>query len=83
MGKLVGYRNFTSRKNGQKYCVANVVSELSEYDKESGYVGAKIEQIYLPSNQIDYLNSSMIGKELVCDYTISGGRAYINRVSVK
>lgn len=83
MGKLVGYRTFVSKKNGQKYCVAGVVSEVSAFDKENGYVGAKVEELYLPSAQVDFLNPSMIGKELVCDYSISGGRAYLNNVSVK
>lgn len=83
MGKLVGYRTFVSKKNGQKFCVAGVLSEASAFDKENGYVGAIVENIYLPTAQADMLAPSMIGKELICNYSISGGRAYLNNVSVK
>lgn len=83
MAKLVGYRRFTSKKNGQEYCVASVVSDLSDTEKSNGYVGQKTEDIFLPAEQINFLNPSHIGKELVCDYTISSGRAYLNHVSVK
>lgn len=83
MAKLVGYRRFTSKKNGQEYCVASVVSELSETEKQNGFVGQKTEDIFLPSDQVNFLNPSHIGKEIVCDYSISGGRAFLNGITIR
>lgn len=83
MAKLIGYRKFVSKKNGQEYCVATVVSDVSESEKANGFVCQKSEDLFLPAHQVDYLNPSHIGKEVTCDYTISGGRAFLNSISVK
>lgn len=81
--RLVGYRRFTSKKNGKEYCVASVVSDLTDVEKNNGYVGQKTEEIFLPEEQVDFLNPSHIGKEMLCEYTISSGRAFLNKVTVK
>ena len=81
MAKLVGYKNFTSKK-GVDYCVAEVVSEATERDKQNGLVGCKVEEIFLPEDKINFFNPSHIGKEVKFDYELSGGRAYLVDVSI-
>ena len=76
MSKLVGYRRFTSKKNGKDYCVA-------EIETASGAVGCKTEQIFMPEEQYDFLKPEHIGKDVKLDYELSGGRAYLVNVTVK
>lgn len=81
MGKLVGFRRFTSKK-GDNYCVANVVTDYNDRDKQNGSVGARAEQIFIPSGQYEYLQENDIGKEIHLEYEFSGNRAYLQSVSV-
>lgn len=81
--KLVGYKKITSKKSGKHFCVASVLSDLSPREKEQGAVGQKVEEIFLPEEQIDFLKPADIGKEFFVNYNISGGRAYVSDVSVK
>ena len=83
MTKLVGYKKFVSKKNGKMYCVASVVQDLSQREIENGVVGQKVDEVWLPEEKFDYLKPTDIGKELVLDYELSGGRAYLVNVSVK
>lgn len=82
MRKLVGYRRFISGK-GRDCCVASVLVDATERDKNAGQVGQKTEDVFIPSDQLDLLKPSDIGKELVCDYDLSNGRAFLIHVSVK
>ena len=82
MAKLIGYKKGTSKK-GNDYCMATLLYELSERDKQNGAVGQKVEDIFLPENQINYLKPEHIGKEIVCDYEYSGGRGYLVGITVK
>ena len=83
MPKLIGYRKFASKKDGKKYCVATCVSELTPTEKNNGYVGQKTEELFMPQELIDLLRPEDIGHELICDYNISSGRAYLVNVTVK
>lgn len=83
MVKLVGYNRFTSKKNGKDYCVAHVLKDLSERDKDSGFVGAKVDSFFMPEKFYDLLKPSDVGKELLLDYELSGTRAYLVNVCVK
>lgn len=83
MVKLVGYRNFVSKKNGKEYCVASVVSDLTERDRANGAVGNKVEEIFLPEDLTNYLKPDMVNKEVTLDYELSNGRAYLVNLSVK
>lgn len=82
MTKLVGYKKITSKKSGKDFCVASVVQDVSEREKENGFVGQKVDEIFLPESQLDLLKPSDIGKELLLDYELSGGRAYLVNVTV-
>lgn len=83
MSKLVGYRRFTSKKNGKDYCVAEIETPFSSRETASGAVGCKTEQIFMPEEQYDFLKPDHIGKEVKLDYELSGGRAYLVNVTVK
>lgn len=81
--KLVGYKKITSKKSGKHFCVVSVLSDLSAREQENGAVGQKVEEIFLPEEQTDFLKPADIGKEFFVNYNISGGRAYVTDVSVK
>ena len=83
MSKLVGYRRFTSKKNGKDYCAAEVETPFSTRETSAGAVGCKTEQIFMPEDQYDLLKPADIGKEIKLDYELSGGRAYLVNVTVK
>ena len=82
MTKLVGYRKFASTKNGKEDCVAQVVSDVTEREANRGFVGQKVEELFLPEDQIDVLKPEDIGKGIETTYELSGGRAYLVKVSV-
>lgn len=82
MGKLVGYRRFTSKK-GTDCCIANIVSDYNGREKEMGAVGEKTEEIFVPASQYNLLQPSDIGCEIVLNYEFSGNRAFLNEIVVK
>jgi len=84
MSQLLGYRKFAGKKDASKtYCVATVASELTDRDRTNGYVGLKVEEIFMPDEFVDFLKPEHVGKNLVIDYNVSGGRAYVQNVVVK
>ena len=83
MPKLISYKKFAGKKDGKQYCVATVTSELTAVDKQNGYVGCKVEELFMPENLVNLFKPEDIGHEVVCDYNISGGRAFLTNVTVK
>lgn len=81
MVKLVGFKNFKSKK-GEDLCVANVVKDFSKRNLGNGCFGQDIEVVFLPSHCVGLLSENDIGKSLNLSYEINGGRAYITDVSV-
>lgn len=83
MPKLLGYRKFTS-KAGKSCCVATVSFELTEREKADGMVGVRVDNnMFMPAHQVDLLRPVDVGHELVLDYSVSSGRAYLENVTVK
>ena len=82
MMKLVGYRKGTSKK-GIPYCMMNILTDAAEIDRSNGQIGQKTEEIFLPSDLVDLLKPSDIGHEVICDYSVSGGRAFLDNVTIK
>lgn len=81
--KIIGYRKFTS-KAGKECLMCDCVQELSERDKASGAVGQKCCTEFIPESCWNlFVDDKCIGKTLVCHYTISGGRAYLDKVEIK
>ena len=61
----------------------HVSEECTPSEKQSGAVGQKVETIFMPDALIDLLKPSDIGHDVICDYTVSGGRAFLDNVTVK
>lgn len=84
MGKLIGYKYIHSKKSDKDFCVATVLSELSEREKHDGKAfGQKSEDIFMPDDLFNYLKPEHIGKEFVPEYSISNGRAFLVNVTIK
>lgn len=83
MNKIVGYVKGVSQKTGKPYCRVYVMSELTEREKEMGFVGMKTVEEYLPDGHTDDIKPSDIGKELTFTYDVVGNRAYKNGVIIK
>lgn len=80
--ELLGYKKGISKK-GKPYCVMHVATECTPSDKESGFVGVKAETIFLPDDLVDMLKPSDLGHDVICDYSVSGGRAFLDNVTIK
>lgn len=83
MGKVLGYRNGKSFKTGKAFCEIYVASEIKPADAEHGWNGMRIDRVYAPENQLDYMRPEFVGKELTCEYNINGRSAWLERISVK
>lgn len=77
--KLIGFKKFIG-KNGTNYCVANVLSNYSQYEKNC--VGQKVEEIFLPEGCENILTEKSIGKAVNIGYIVSGNRAYVESFSI-
>lgn len=75
--RLVGYHSFTS-KAGEKFMVVDVIGKVTSREAASGYVGTeKVESIFVPENCWSKLTEQIIGKNLICNFEVSNGRAYL------
>lgn len=79
--KLIGYKKFTNKK-GRPMCIAYVVTPFSSRQLDAGACGCESEGVFLPDDQLDYLQPDDLGKEVSTDYDIVGGRAYLRRFTV-
>ncbi len=79
---LLGYKKFKS-KSGVDLEVMFLASDLKENDVLNGGAGKFAEQVFVPKSMIGYLKPDFIGKELVLDYEVSNGRAYLQGFQVK
>lgn len=83
MTKLAGYRKFNSKKNGKDYCVAFLLHDIGEREMQAGFVGQKIEELFLPDSYINSLKPDDVGKQVILDYEVNNGNAYLVKFSVK
>lgn len=83
MTKLAGYRKFVSKKNNKNYCVAFLLHDVSDRDKDAGFIGQKIEEVFLPPSCVDLFTPGDVGKQVFLDYEITNGNAFLRQVSVK
>lgn len=82
MQKLIGISNFTSR--GGKDChTITILQDCTERDNSRGSFGQKAETIFLNDDLADKVKVADIGKNIVLDYEVSSGRAYIVGFTVK
>ena len=60
-----------------------LASDLKEQEFLAGGAGKSAEQVFVPENMHGYLKPEHIGKELVLDYDVVNGRAYLLGFQVK
>lgn len=82
VGKIVGYREFDS-KRGNTCRLLTVISPYNDRDKEKGAVGNRTEEIFLPDACKLKITEASIGQDVVVEYSVSGGRAYVENVVLK
>lgn len=80
-GTLVGFKKFVSKK-GQSMCVANIVRPYNPAENSRGSVGSEVQEVFMPQDQLDYLINADIGKEVELNYSIVGGRAFLENLTV-
>lgn len=81
--KVMGYREFNSKKTGRLCKMLAVATPYNASEVQSGCVGFRVEDIFLPDDCGLKVSDSDIGKEVVIDYNVVGGRAYVNGVVLK
>lgn len=82
MTRLVGYRNFISKKNGREYCLAYLTVDVTERERNIGMVGQKVQEVFLPDDLVGTLRPEHIGREVWLSYEAAGGRAYLTGFAV-
>ena len=79
---VIGYSRFKN-KDGVERLVVDVVKTPSDFDRQYGRVGMKVEQIWIPKELFDKFNNSVVGKIIECQYTVNGRYANVVEVSFK
>lgn len=82
VGKIIGYREFESKK-GNTCRLLTLMSPYSDRDKEKGAVGHRVEDIFLPDACKLKITEASVGQDAVVEYSVSGGRAYVENVVLK
>lgn len=80
--EIIGYKKFTDKK-GDKRCIVEVVSVLTDFDRNHGAVGMKSEEVWIPEEFQDSFVPAVVGKILDCKYEVSGRYANIIGVAFK
>lgn len=78
---LVGVSKFTS-KAGKPFTVAFLSQDFNPADTAKGCFGQKIEQIFVPEEQLDYLKPEDLGKEITMDYVFYNGSPRVSVIHV-
>lgn len=79
--RLIAVVKFTS-KAGKPLCQAYISTEFSPADVQKGCFGEKIETIWVPEEQHDYLKPEHIGKEVTMDYIFYNGAPRVSAIHV-
>lgn len=80
--EIIGYKKFTDKK-GNKRCVVEVISTLTDFDRNYGAVGMKAEQVWIPEEFQEMFVPAVVGKILDCKCEVSGRYANIIGVAFK
>ena len=80
--KLIGYKKLKSKKNDKAYCVAIILRDITEREKNYGAVGQTCDEVFMPEEQINYLTPEMVGKDVKLHYDYLGGRPYLEKVEI-
>lgn len=80
--KIVGFRKFNSKK-GTPCCIVYMVSPFTDRQLQNGGCGQETSQEFIPEDFHALINAQSIGKLITINKYESGGRLYIDTVSVK
>lgn len=84
METLLNVHNFHSEKKNRDYSVIQVLRELSIREIENGFLGTQtVEEIFLPDNLVGRFGQKDIGKEIVRQYSVIGGKAILDDIVLK
>lgn len=84
METLLNVHNFHSEKKNRDYSVIQVLRELTIREIENGYLGTQtVEEIFLPDNLVGKFGQKDIGKEIVRQYSVIGGKAILDDIVLK
>lgn len=64
MCKLVGFRKFVAKKSGKNTCIATILRDSTNRERQFGVIGQVAEDVFIPDDQYDFLTEKMIGKEV-------------------
>lgn len=78
---LVGYK-VGMGKSGRQYCMLHLLVPGSVRDEMSGQIGSKVEQAFVPQEQVNMFTREHVGCEVDLEYEVSGGRAFLIHVEV-
>lgn len=79
--RLIAVTKFTS-KAGKPLCQAYIRTEFSPADAAKGCFGEKIETIWVPEEQHDYLKPEHIGRKISMDYIFYNGAPRVSAIRV-
>lgn len=82
MMKIIGYSDFTSKK-GNRCLYIHVTKDLTDFDRQYGAVGQRVDVLQLYGNTSVSLKPSDIGKEIEPLYDVSNNKAYLRSFIVK
>lgn len=77
MSVLVGFRRFTSKK-GKDCCIATILRDATEREKQYGAIGQVAEDLFLPDSQYNYLTEKSVGKEV----KLYWDRAFLEKIEI-
>ena len=79
---LVGYKVGMGKNSGKQYCMLHLLVPGTVRDEMSGQIGAKVEQAFVPPEQVNMFTREHVGCEVELEYEISAGKAFLIHVEV-
>ena len=81
--KIINVKNFHSKKSDKDFTVLLIMRDINDYERRQGYIGDTIcEEIFAPDSQVNQFTSEHIGKDIELSYSVVGGRAILDNVSI-
>lgn len=81
MAQIIGYRKFLSKAK-KPCCIVVAVAPVTPRDQDFGAVGSKVVEEFVPVSQHDLFVPEVVGKEIEFTYSVDGGKAYVDAVSI-
>ena len=80
--KIIGFRKFNS-KAGKPCCVVTLMSPYNDAQIQKGACGNQTEDIFASEAYHNLFNTQTVGKMAEIGYSVSGGRAYVDSITIK